>query len=73
VTVALAGLVMLGLFLGVHVWKDVAGPARAWYFRSTPVWVIVMAIASLVYVREVSRLRRRGVDVNAIFRELPPG
>ncbi len=73
VAVAVAGLVMLGLFLGVHVWKDVTGPARAWYFRSTPVWVIVMAIASLIYVREVSRLRQRNVDVDAIFRELPPG
>jgi hypothetical protein len=31
-----------------------------------------MAIATLIYVREVRGLRRRGVDVDALFSTLPP-
>jgi hypothetical protein len=32
----------------------------------------VMAVASLVYARELSRLRRAGVDPDAVFAALPP-
>ena len=41
-----ASIVLAG-FLAVHTWKDLTGPAEAWYFRSTPVWAVVMAIGSL--------------------------
>jgi APA family basic amino acid/polyamine antiporter len=68
---ALAVLV-LGLFLAVHTHKDLTAPARAWYFRSTPLWLIVMALGTLVYVREVTALRRAGVDLRARFAALPP-
>jgi hypothetical protein len=37
------------------------------------VWAIVMALATVVYVRELSGLRARGVDVAGRFRVLPPG
>jgi APA family basic amino acid/polyamine antiporter len=70
---ALAGLgiVVLGVFLAMHTWRDLTGPATAWYFRSTYLWGVMLAAASLIYVREVSALRRRGVDVAARFAELP--
>lgn len=66
------GAALLLLFLGVHVRNDLASSVRAWYFHSTWVWLAVMAAASTVYLREVGRLRRQGVDVRALFSTLPP-
>jgi amino acid transporter len=70
--VAMAGVMTLGSFLAMHVGKDLTTTAAAWYFHSTPVWLAVMAIASGVYLREVRKLRRRGVNVEAVFATLPP-
>jgi amino acid transporter len=72
VPVALAGIGVLALFLAVHTVKDLTGPAAAWYFRSTPVWLVVMALGTVVYVGEMRRLRADGVDVTARFAALPP-
>lgn len=72
VPLALAGVLTLGGFLVVHTVKDLTAPVAAWYFRSTPLWLLVMGIATLVYLREIRALRRRGVDVDAIFATLPP-
>lgn len=70
--VAALGVIVLAGFLAVHTWKDLTGPAEAWYFRSTPVWAVVMSVGSLIYWREVSRLRLAGVDLRARFAVLPP-
>jgi basic amino acid/polyamine antiporter, APA family len=72
IALASTGIVVLSGFLFVHTWKDLTAPVAAWYFRSTPVWLLVMGIATIIYVREVTRMRRRGVDVDAIFATLPP-
>ncbi len=69
---ALTGAVLLMVFLGVHLWKDLTADLAAWYFHSTALWVAVMAGASIVYFREVAKLKADGVDVEAIFAELPP-
>ncbi|HSM05918.1 MAG TPA: APC family permease [Longimicrobiales bacterium] len=69
---AVAGLLLLALFLGVHTWKDLTAEVSAWYFRSTPLWLGVMALASLVFAREWRRLSRRVDDPHAVFRTLPP-
>jgi APA family basic amino acid/polyamine antiporter len=71
VPVAVAGVVVLAIYLAVHTWRDLAGDA-AWYFKSTPVWAIVLAMASVVYWREIRRLQAQGVDVAARFATLPP-
>ena len=63
---------MLAVFLAVHTWKDLTGPAAAWYFRSTPVWAVVMALGTIVYRRERRALEAQGVDVAARFATLPP-
>jgi amino acid transporter len=68
---AVLGVVVLAGFLLVHTWKDLTGPAAAWYFRSTWLWAIVMAIGSAIYWREVRALRANGVDLPARFAELP--
>lgn len=70
--VAGAGVLLLCTFLVVHVHKDLTAPVEAWYFRSTWLWLAVMAIATTIYVREVVRLRRGGTRVEQIFAELPP-
>jgi len=72
IMLATFGVVVLGGFLVIHIWKDLTTSLRAWYFHSTPIWLIVMAVASGIYAREVRRLRRRGVDVRALFSKLPP-
>ncbi len=72
IPVAIAGIAFLGLFLVVHIWKDLTADVSAWYFHSTPVWLGIMLLASIVYLRERRNLARNGHDVAAIFSELPP-
>jgi amino acid transporter len=69
--VGAAGIVVLATFLAVHTWKDLTGTAAAWYFRSTPLWLMVMAVGSFVYMNQVRGLRRAGVDLAARFSSLP--
>jgi basic amino acid/polyamine antiporter, APA family len=69
--VASAGFLMLALFLGVHIWKDLTASASAWYFRSTPVWALVMVAGSIIYRLEWGKLVRSGVDVQHRFSTLP--
>jgi basic amino acid/polyamine antiporter, APA family len=70
--VASLGIVILGAFFLMHTWKDLSAPVAAWYFRSTPVWLLVVAIGTVIYARETRAMRARGVDVRAIFSTLPP-
>ncbi len=71
-SVCVAGIVLLGAFLATHTWKDLTTDAAAWYLRSTPLWIGVMALGSLIYLRKMGALRASGVDVDHLFRELPP-
>jgi amino acid transporter len=70
--IAGAGVVMLSGFLVIHVAKDLTADTAAWYFHSTPVWLIVMTMATGIYFRELRKLKREGVDIDALFKELPP-
>lgn len=72
VAVAGAGVVALSAFLGVHVWNDLSKTQPEWYYHSTYVWLVVMALGSGVYLRDMGKLRRSGVDVQAVFARLPP-
>ncbi len=49
VPLAVVAILVLAGFLAVHTWRDVTAPVAAWYFRSTPVWLLVMAAGSLIY------------------------
>ena len=71
IPLASLGACLLALFLGVHLWKDLTAVHSAWYFHSTPLWLAVMIGASLVYFREVAKLKADGIDVDAIFSDLP--
>ena len=70
--VCVAGIVLLGAFLVTHTWKDLTADVAGWYFRSTPLWIGVMALGSLIYIRKMGTLRTSGADVDRLFRELPP-
>ena len=70
-TLAVLGVIVLGIFLAMHTWKDLTGPATAWYFRSTYLWALVLAAGSAIYWREMRALRRRGVNVRERFARLP--
>jgi len=70
--VGIAGVVLLGGLLAVHTARDLGASSVPWYLRSTPLWLGVMAVGSAVYWRELRGLRRRGVNVQALFAALPP-
>ena len=72
VALAGAGVIMLSGFLVIHIIKDMNAQTEAWYFHSTPVWLIVMAIATVIYLRERRQLARSGIDVAQRFNQLPP-
>lgn len=72
IPLALLGVLLLGGFLVVHIVKDLSASMSAWYFHSTPVWLLVMAMASAIYLREMRALRKSGVDVERHFAVLPP-
>ncbi len=65
------GVILLGGFLSIHIWKDVTSQVSAWYFHSTPVWLLVMAVASLIFWKEFRKLKKSGADVDRIFKTLP--
>lgn len=71
VILASTGIVLLIGFLGIHIYKDLTSNVEKWYFHSTPIWIIVMVIASLVYLKERKALERRGVDTKTMFKQLP--
>lgn len=66
------GVFFLSGFLIIHLWKDLTADVEAWYFHSTPVWLIVMLLATAIYFRERRKLVKEGVDVKDLFSTLPP-
>ncbi len=69
--IGLSGMALLGLYLTVHLWKDLRAPVDAWYLRSTWIWVLVMIGGSLVFV---SKWRAIAADParRRRFKDLPP-
>ena len=70
--VVFCGTLTLITFLIVHVIKDMNAEVDAWYFHSTPIWLLVMGLASLIYFREISKLKKKGIDTQNLFSKLPP-
>jgi APA family basic amino acid/polyamine antiporter len=66
------GIFVLSGFLCIHLWKDLSSSVDKWYFHSTPIWIIVMTMAALVYIRERKMQEKKGVDFREIFKKLPP-
>ncbi|WP_373521660.1 APC family permease [Aquiflexum sp.] len=66
-----SGALVLVFFLVIHTWKDIQTDAGAWYFHSTPIWLIVMGIASTIFYFKFAQMKRKGVDVKSLFSKLP--
>jgi basic amino acid/polyamine antiporter, APA family len=66
-----SGTLLLTGFLITHITKDITAPAAAWYFHSTPIWLIVMLVASLIFLFYWRRLRKSGIDTKKLFSTLP--
>jgi len=65
------GVLFLSGFLIIHIWKDLQADVTAWYFHSTPVWLIVMGLASLIYFWNINKLKENGVNLEQLFEGLP--
>ena len=66
-----AGTLSLIGFLIMHVYKDLTSEVDAWYFHSTPVWLIVMAIASMVFYYKWRQFSKQGEGAFDRFKLLP--
>jgi APA family basic amino acid/polyamine antiporter len=71
ITLGWAGTLVLTFFLAIHTWKDYNSSTEAWYFHSTPVWLIVMGMASLIFYFKFQQLKRKGTDTKNLFEKLP--
>ena len=65
------GTITLIGFLIIHTYKDLSSNASAWYFHSTPIWLIVMALASLLFVYKWNQFSKPGTHTTDIFKTLP--
>ena len=65
------GTLFLILFLGIHTYKDLTSPAAKWYFHSTPVWLIVMSLGSIVFWIKWRQFGKEGQDAREKFTLLP--
>ena len=65
------GVTILSVFLIAHIWNDLTSPVTAWYFHSTWVWLIVMALGSTVFFSKMRQLRQSGTDSKELFSTLP--
>lgn len=68
---AMAGIVFIAGFLIIHIARDLSTETAAWYFHSTPVWLLVMVMASWLYVFQFRKLKKAGVNTKQLFETLP--
>ena len=66
--IGILGIFFLLLFLLVHTFKDLTSSVSNWYFHSTPVWLIVMLIGSIIFFL---KWRKIGHSEYERFKELP--
>jgi basic amino acid/polyamine antiporter, APA family len=69
--IGILGTILISSFLVIHTFKDLNSNTSAWYFHSTPVWLIVMSIASLLFFFQWKKLKAAGVDTKTQFSTLP--
>ncbi len=71
VFIGILGTLLLLGFLGIHTYKDLTTPTTAWYFHSTPVWLLVMALASLLFALKWRQMSVKAIDLTKQFEKLP--
>ena len=65
------GVIVLVGFLIIHTIKDLTSESSAWYFYSTPVWLVVMFFASLIFLYKWNKMKASDIDLSKRFMELP--
>jgi APA family basic amino acid/polyamine antiporter len=65
------GTISLIGFLVIHTYKDLNSKATAWYFHSTPIWLIVMFLASLLFAFKWRQFSNSGSNTREKFKALP--
>ena len=65
------GSLLLMAFLTVHIYKDITSDVSNWYFRSTPIWLIVMSVASFFFFCRWNQMKNNRVDLSQRFKQLP--
>lgn len=65
------GSFLLVGFLIMHTYKDLTSDVSHWYFRSTPIWLIVMSLASILFLYRWKTHRESGVVMAEKFKHLP--
>jgi len=66
-----SGTLLLIGFLIIHIYKDLSSDVSHWYFRSTPIWLIVMSIASILFVVKWRGMVAADEMVKEKFKQLP--
>ena len=69
--ISIFGILFLLLFLFVHTYKDLTSNASNWYFHSTPVWLIVMFIGSIIFLLKWREIGRTDKEQYNRFKVLP--
>ncbi|MDB4292174.1 APC family permease [Maribacter sp.] len=65
------GILTLTGFLCIHIFKDLSAEVSAWYFHSTPIWLIVMTLASILFAYQWKKLRKQHPTNTERFLTLP--
>jgi APA family basic amino acid/polyamine antiporter len=52
------GIIFLSGFLIIHSYKDLQKEVEAWYFHSTYIWLLVMLLASSVFLVRWNKLKK---------------
>lgn len=65
------GTILLFAFLIIHTYKDLTSNVSAWYFHSTPIWLIVMALASVLFAYKWQQLKKTDIHISERFKKLP--
>ncbi|SIN67130.1 APC family permease [Algoriphagus halophilus] len=66
-----SGILTLSAFLIIHTYKDLTSETTSWYFHSTPIWLIVMGLASIIFAYKWKQLKKYDPDLTNTFLELP--
>lgn len=65
------GTISLLGFLIIHTYKDLNSNVSAWYFHSTPIWLIVMTLASLLFAYKWRKFTNSETSISDKFKSLP--
>lgn len=65
------GVVFLSGFLIIHIYKDLSKSVAAWYFHSTYIWLVVMGLASFVFLNQWAKLKKKETFSVKQFKNLP--